>query len=241
MNLSDLINSYEQNRNATYLTSYKTWIKKYLVYIYSLILISFICLCAKFQLGWITFIVGTVLFAVIAFLFIKIRYRHLVKKFNGQYGLVFTHKTSWTEYMTHTIIKAELKKILGNHVTNEPLMTRLKTQLQAEIIRNKRSLQFGIPVTGFITVLVASYVGFHLHYLESEFKQSGIDVLEKGKAFLSETGILIFVFLFIAITYKPIIELLLNQYSNRLEHLLTTLETIEIEYLSTKTESQIGA
>ncbi len=241
MNLNDLIHSYEKNRNHIYMTSYPIWVKKYLLIIYFLVAALFVVMFAFDKLNGFLFLGIVLMLVVILIYFLRKLSQHLFKKYNGRYGLELTNKNRWTEASSNIIRKEEIKNILGNHVANESLMNRIKAQLQSEILTHTKSLQIGVPVTGFINLLIGAYLGFNIQYFQAVFKEHPEVAFEKGKLFFVKISVLIIVWLFIVIAYKPLIELLLNQYSKRLTNLLRTIETIEIEYLSTKTEKQIEA
>lgn len=239
MELNDLIQSYEKNRNLIYMASYPTWVKKYLLIISSIVPITFLVMFSFGKLNGFLFLGIILMLVLILIYFLRKLSQHLFKKYKGRCGLELTNKTCWTESMSYTIRKGEIKNILGNHAANEPLMNRIKAQLQSEILTHTKSLQTGVPVTGFITLLVAAYLGFNIQYFQTVFKEHPEVAFEKGLIFFAKISVLIIASLFMVVAYKHLIELLLNQYSKRLTNLLRTIETIEIEYLSTKTEKQI--
>lgn len=236
MELNDLIQSYEKNRNHIYMTSYPKWVKKYLLIISSIVPITFLVLFEFKILNGFLFLGIVLMLVLILIYFLRKLSQHLFKKYNESYGLELTNKNRWIEASSNIIRKEEIKNILGNHVTNEPLMNRVKTQLQSEVLIHKKTLQIAVPVVGFITLLIGTYLGFNLQYFQAVFKEHPEVAFEKGLIFFGKISVLIIACLFIVVAYKHLIELLLNQYSKRLTNLLRTIETIEIEYLSTKTE-----
>lgn len=236
MNLYDLIDCYDGNRDAIYLTDIPEWLKELYGYIFGIILFSFLYYCSEVDDFFTTFSIGGAVIIIILYLLHKNQSKYLLKKYDGNYGLELKNIKKWNKYYTRHIQKEKLRIVLGNHVSNEPLMARLKTQLQGNISKNKKSIQISIPVTGFITVIVAAYLGFNLRYFESSFKENSEKAYSTGTDFLVANSMLIGTILVFLILYKPIIEIWLNRYKERLEALLSLLETIEVEYLATKTK-----
>lgn len=238
INLAKLVSCYERSASFIYLTSYPNWVKKHFqtTLIVLVITITIISMLLNYDL-WV-FILILVTYIICLLALYSMSSKHLKNKYLNTYGLRINSKKRWTDLMTHKVRKERLKNIIGNHIENEELISRIKTQLLEEINTEKKSLQTNIPIWGFASVFIASYIGFKLRFLESKVDKAGKLVLAEGEDFLYRLCLLIGFCLLIIIIYKPLIEKTINRKTHKLIELLKTIETIEIEYLSTKTKKR---
>lgn len=236
INLDTLIRCYERSAGFLNLTSYPNWIKKYLQTTLIVLVITITIISMLFNLDLWVFVSILSTYIICLLKIYSMCSKHLKKKYLNTYGLRINPKKRWTDLMTNKVRKERLKNILGNHIENDELISRIKTQLLEEISYEKKSLQTNIPIWGFASVFIASYIGFKLKFLESKVDKVGKLVVTEGEDFLYRLCLIIGFCLLVIIIYRPLVEKTVNKKTYKLIDLLKILETIEIEYLSTKTK-----
>ena len=233
MNTGKLIRCYNRNQSAFYLTSAPIWLKRYHKQLIISTYLLYAIAAAYFEFhNAVNFVlIGLTMLFILLYRTVFIT-KHLKKKYAGVYNIKMINEPYWTETMTYKIRKARIKNCIGANIGNEPVMNRIKAQLNDEINNNKKSLQSPVPVMGVITVLLATYIGFKIKNIEAIVGANPKEVGLHIKDFYTEIILVIGGILIGIIAYKPKLETLLNKYSLHLTELLRTIQTLEIEHYS---------